>query len=127
MELIVVIAILGILAGVAVPAYTGYIKRANDAAVITQLDGIKTAAEAANATNANSISKISVTSAGVVTVTVTDMSNTYYSDFALFYGNGATATDNASATLSSSSWKVTDTSYSSGANWTPTDGWKAGT
>ena len=43
-ELIVVIAILGILAGIAVPAYSGYIKKANEAADLTQLDAIKTAA-----------------------------------------------------------------------------------
>lgn len=43
-ELIVVIAILGILAGIAVPAYSGYIKKANEAADLTQLDSIKTAA-----------------------------------------------------------------------------------
>lgn len=42
-ELIVVIAILGILAGIAVPAYSGYIKKANEAADYTQLDAIKTA------------------------------------------------------------------------------------
>ena len=43
-ELIVVIAILGILAGIAVPAYSGYIKKANQASDYTQLDAIKTAA-----------------------------------------------------------------------------------
>lgn len=43
-ELIVVIAILGILAGIAVPAYSGYIKKADEAADYTQLDAIKTAA-----------------------------------------------------------------------------------
>lgn len=48
-ELIVVIAILGILAGIAVPAYSGYIKKANDAADLTQLDAIKTAAVVAYA------------------------------------------------------------------------------
>lgn len=42
-ELIVVIAILGILAGIAVPAYSGYIKKANEATDYTQLDAIKTA------------------------------------------------------------------------------------
>jgi len=42
-ELIVVIAILGILAGIAVPTYSGYIKKANQAADYTQLDAIKTA------------------------------------------------------------------------------------
>ena len=43
-ELIVVIAILGILAGIAVPTYSGYIKKANAAADYTQLDAVKTAA-----------------------------------------------------------------------------------
>ena len=43
-ELIVVIAILGILAGIAVPTYSGYIKKANEAADYTQLDAVKTAA-----------------------------------------------------------------------------------
>lgn len=43
-ELIVVIAILGILAGIAVPAYSGYISKANEAADYTMLDAIKTAA-----------------------------------------------------------------------------------
>ena len=44
-ELIVVIAILGILAGIAVPAYSGYIKKANEAADMVQLDSIKTAVD----------------------------------------------------------------------------------
>ena len=43
-ELIVVIAILGILAGIAVPTYSGYIKKANEAADYAQLDAVKTAA-----------------------------------------------------------------------------------
>ena len=42
-ELIVVIAILAILAGVAVPVYSGYIAKAEQAADYTQLDAIKTA------------------------------------------------------------------------------------
>ncbi len=42
-ELIVVIAILGILAGIAIPVYSNYIKKANEAADLTQLDSIKTA------------------------------------------------------------------------------------
>lgn len=44
-ELIVVIAILGILAGIAVPTYSGYIKKANEAADLVQLDSIKTAVD----------------------------------------------------------------------------------
>ena len=43
-ELIVVIAILGILAGIAVPAYSGYISKAREASDYTMLDAIKTAA-----------------------------------------------------------------------------------
>ena len=42
-ELIVVIAILGILAGVAVPVYSGYVKKANLAADQTLVDSINTA------------------------------------------------------------------------------------
>ena len=43
-ELIVVIAILAILAGVAVPMYSGYITKANQASDMTLLDSVKTAA-----------------------------------------------------------------------------------
>ena len=43
-ELIVVIAILGILAGIAIPVYTGYISKANEASDMQMLDAIKTAA-----------------------------------------------------------------------------------
>lgn len=50
-ELIVVIAILGILAGVAIPAYSGYIKRAEDAQKLTKLDAVKTAVYAVTATD----------------------------------------------------------------------------
>ncbi len=42
-ELIVVIAILAILAGIAIPVYSNYIKKANEAADLQQLDAIKTA------------------------------------------------------------------------------------
>lgn len=76
-ELIVVIAILGILAGIAVPAYSGYIKKANEAADYTQLDAIKTAAVFAftdkqvKAGNYNDVdvAKIEVTSAKAINVT----------------------------------------------------------
>ena len=43
-ELIVVIAILAILAGVAVPVYSGYIAKAEQASDYSQLDSLKTAA-----------------------------------------------------------------------------------
>lgn len=44
-ELIVVIAILGILAGIAVPTYSGYISKAKEASDLVQLDSIKTAVD----------------------------------------------------------------------------------
>lgn len=76
-ELIVVIAILGILAGIAVPAYSGYIKKANEAADYTQLDAIKTAAVFAftdkQVKNEKyddvDVAKIEVTSAKAINVT----------------------------------------------------------
>lgn len=85
-ELIVVIAILGILAGIAVPAYSGYIKKANEAADYTQLDAIKTAAVFAytdkhvNDTNFTDVTVINVTPDAVTvtagsTVTNEDVTN----------------------------------------------------
>lgn len=50
-ELIVVIAILGILAGVAIPAYSGYVTRANEAADQQLLSAVNTAFAAACAEN----------------------------------------------------------------------------
>ena len=75
-ELIVVIAILAILAGVAVPVYSGYIAKANEAADYTALDAVKTAAVfaftekqvAAGETDV-SVDKIEVTPGGAVVVT----------------------------------------------------------
>lgn len=43
-ELIVVIAILAILAGIAIPVYSGYIAKAQEAADMQVLDSVKTAA-----------------------------------------------------------------------------------
>ena len=58
-ELIVVIAILGILAGVAVPAYSGYLTKAKEAGDIVKLDAVATAAQAYYA-ETGAISKITV-------------------------------------------------------------------
>lgn len=89
-ELIVVIAILGILAGIAVPAYSGYIKKANQAADYTQLDAIKTAAIFAytdkhvNDTNFADVTQINVTpdavtvTAGATNENVTAAMKSYY-------------------------------------------------
>ena len=107
-ELIVVIAILGILAGIAVPAYSGYISKAKEAADYTQLDAIKTAVDFAyieahvNDDTIAPITKIEVTT-GTVTVTPTttlDISD-YYN-----IGEFDFKSDNTKA------------------EWTPDTGWK---
>ena len=88
-ELLVVIAILAILVAVGVPVYTGYIGRANDAAVTTELGAVLTAAEAANASNTHAIETITVSKDGQMTVTIEDggtVSNDFYQIFASFYG-----------------------------------------
>lgn len=81
-ELIVVIAILGILAGIAVPAYSGYIKKANEAADYTQLDAIKTAVFFAytdkhvNDANFEDIKSITVTKSGTSFAVTVDPAET---------------------------------------------------
>jgi len=88
-ELIVVIAILAILAGVAIPVYNGYIKRAQDASVTTELDAIATAAQAANATEGG-IDLIVVSADGKsIKVSGADdntVSKNFNEDFILFSG-----------------------------------------
>lgn len=106
-ELIVVIAILGILAGIAIPVYSGYISKANEAADYQQLDAIKTAAtfaatEAARPDGLN-ISTIVVTADAqgtiskiVVNGTKTDSASTAYVGT---FAASSDATKNAVETL----------------------------
>lgn len=77
-ELIVVIAILGILAGIAVPAYSGYIKKANTAKVYSELSIIQTAAQSVAIEDGQTVKTIEISNAGLITVTTTD--NTYNMD-----------------------------------------------
>lgn len=65
-ELIVVIAILGILAAVAVPTYTGYIAKAQDAADLQVLSSINTAAQGLAAGEGLTVKEINVTANGAV-------------------------------------------------------------
>ena len=63
-ELIVVIAILAILAGIAIPVYSGYIKKANKASDLQLLDAVNTAFAAAcmeNGFNAKDVTKANLT------------------------------------------------------------------
>ena len=84
-ELIVVIAILGILAGIAIPVYSGYIKKANQAADNVLLSAVNTAIGAARAENGfaklGSDAKLVVTSKKITglnpgTVTLADSTDT---------------------------------------------------
>jgi prepilin-type N-terminal cleavage/methylation domain-containing protein len=82
-ELIVVIAILAILAAVAVPAYNGYIKKANNSAVETSLTGYSTAVIAANA-EVGPVASMSVSADGK-TLTITGATATNFkTNFDLF-------------------------------------------
>lgn len=125
-ELIVVIAILGILAGIAVPAYSGYIKKAHDAAIITELDAVKTAALAANA-ETGTIKEIKVTSASSITVTgdPVALDSEFAANFHLYYPNGTFSS--GTITLTKALPNYATSSYSKGAEWTPTGGWVAKT
>ena len=125
-ELIVVIAILAILAGVAIPAYSGYITKAQDAAVITELDAIQTAAQGANAA-AGEISKIEVETVSEKTqikVTFTgdatngfDRAAKFGQDFELYYGGKAEAPANDGSVTITVDNEILDGSYAEGATW----------
>lgn len=109
-ELIVVIAILGILAGIAVPAYSGYIKKANEAADYTQLDSVKTAAVFAYTDK-----KVAEDTTGTPDVTVTEIKFTSGATTATV----KTATDTAGTSVDISPYCGTVTlKTASGATWT---------
>ena len=126
-ELIVVIAILAILAGVAVPAYSGYIKKAQDAAITVELDAISSAAQAANATK-GAVTKIEIAPAtGVVTFTYdpTTPATSFNSDFIAFYKN-ATVDASGVVTVTGYTTEIAGTSFEGKtATWTPSTAWEA--
>ena len=111
-ELIVVIAILGILAGIAIPVYSGYISKAREAADYQLLDSVKTAAVFAAVDNdVNAVvTKIETGNQDVTSVTITynsgeETGKTLSGDISSYVGTGA-----ALKTLT-------------GATWTPANGW----
>lgn len=131
-ELIVVIAILGILAAVAVPAYTGYITKAHAAADITQLDAIKTAAISAKATK-GAPTKIVVETDSTGKVTDVKVDGPYGANGAAAPGVSIFADSDFKLYLTgSSSGTISVTmeseTYKTGANWTPSmEEWATGT
>lgn len=112
-ELIVVIAILGILAGIAVPTYSGYIKKANEAADYTQLDAVKTAAVFAYTDE-----KVA---AGVEDVNVTEIDFTSGQTTATV--KTATDTTGTSVDIDDYCGTVTFKSDHTSATWTSAAGW----
>ena len=117
-ELIVVIAILGILAGIAIPVYSGYISKAQEAADMQTLDSIKTAAVFAtvDANNAAVVDKIEVTgcsTAGSIVVKVNGASDA--TDVSAYIGTGAKFNYVTQATWRSDAQAATD---SKTAGWT---------
>ena len=130
-ELIVVITILGILAAVAIPAYSGYIAKAQDASVITELDAIATAAQAANATE-GAVDKIVVKDAEIKVTAADGIAKDFEDNFKLFYSDSATVTpskadaadaENTIATIAGIKIELGDGTYKDGATWTPAGAW----
>ena len=107
-ELIVVIAILGILAGIAIPVYSGYIAQAQQAADMQVLDSVKTAAVfAAVDTDVNAkVTAITVGSVPqTVTITATGTTKTMPTDISDYVGED------------------TEFKYVTAASWNADDGW----
>ena len=98
-ELIVVIAILAILAGVAVPAYSGYIKKANKAADYQVLAAVNTAFAAAALENGDDVNELTSATAkmpltgseGAMTVNVSGIQPAEYQEAFERYFAGNTA------------------------------------
>ena len=126
-ELIVVIAILAILAGVAIPVYNGYINKAQDAAIVTELDAIASAAQAANAIASSSITGIKVEKGqnDVATITIsTDgaLAEDFEADFLMYVDGVGNAGDTDAATYTKTI-KFGNGSYKTGAEWVRATGW----
>ena len=125
-ELIVVIAILAILAGVAIPAYSGYITKAKDAAVISELDAIATAVQAANA-EVGEITQIVVTGGNTIVVTSDKaLDADFEANFELFYKDVTYTASSKTLVLGTAdvipNWA--NSSYvTTGATWTNGTGW----
>ena len=88
-ELVVVIAILAILAGIAIPVYSGYIQKANQAADEQLLGALNTAYAAACVENGNyDMKNLGFVPVATLTAGVPAMSK-YDDEFQVYFGNNA--------------------------------------
>ena len=128
-ELIVVIAIMAILAGVAVPTYSKYIAKANDAKVMAELDAVKTAAYGTAVSMGGELTAIVVKPDRSIDITVTGTTatneNTIFYDF--YDGTMKYMDGNEEKTKNAFAAEFPDNStYKTGAHWNATDGWQPG-
>ncbi len=112
-ELIVVIAILAILAGIAIPVYSGYIQKANEASDMQVLDSVRTAAVFAVVDKDADAKLTKIVYTGATTVTVEATVPT---------GHDAITSADISPYVGSTAYtfKGTTTSWT----WTEANGWK---
>lgn len=123
-ELIVVIAILGVLAAVAVPAYSGYVKKADTAGDLMQLDAVKTATVACATMEGDEVDTITVTVAdkkiSKVTYTTPAASEDASGTTKIVYGAaaGETTVGSFAAYMEGNSLEITSDTYATSATWT---------
>ena len=125
-ELITVIAVLAVLAGVALPSYSGYVRRAKDARVLVELDYILTTIHVANA-EGDAISTVEVLSDGqCIKVYTVSQSEGIHSDFnkrfSELYGCSIENNSIGIIKMSTSIVDLSDSSVEGGAVWYADDG-----
>lgn len=112
-ELMIVIAIIGILAAIALPAYQDYTNRAKAAEVVLAASGARTC-----------VSELNQTASTFTATTFDPCDSTAVSQYVTGVDvNGATGAVVASGSISGTAFTVTLTPKSSAASNTPISGW----